>query len=427
MSRLEQLIRYMSNVFHLPRLVKGVASARDGSRTRIATSTVLLAWVIGFCTRIRSREELGRLLDRPGVRKLFGGHVSSDTLGRVLTQVDSDSLRESVLVPVVRTIRHNKAWKNGSVHGQILVAIDGSESFRTQKQPCPRCSSRLLEVKVGGEYTYITEYYHRAVCAYIIGTHPRVYLDIEPVAAGEGEVPAAMRLVTRLARHYGRWIDGIVADHAFAGAPFLNHVRSLRFHYIVRVKDEERRFLTKAAADDCAHRAADDSWTERIGHRNLHVTVWDKEGYTAWKGLAQPARVVVCDEKELAQEPNRRRKSLEPERQRTRAFFATSYPPRRFPAHAVWLAYHRRWDIENGGFRQLKHEWHWDHPFVHTPNALLNLWLLMVVAVNLFEAFVCRRTKQTRDGTLPVCAVAEELAALLLTLSVTAVPCWDSG
>lgn len=90
MSRLEQLIRYMSNVFHLPRLVKGVTSTRDGSRTRIATSAVLLAWLLRFSIRIRSREELGRLLDRPGVRKLFGSHVSSDTLGRVrLTPIGS--------------------------------------------------------------------------------------------------------------------------------------------------------------------------------------------------------------------------------------------------------------------------------------------------------------------------------------------------
>jgi len=302
---------------------------------------------------------MGRLLDRRGVQKLIGGHVSSDTLGRVLGQVASDSLREALLVPVVREIRRNKAWKKGSVHGQILVALDGSEAFCTQKQPCPQCSSRQHEVKIDGKVSYITEYYHRAVCAFIIGTHPRVYLDIEPIRAGEGEVTAATRLVTRLAGNYGRWIDGIVADHAFAGAPFLNHVRSAGFHYIVRVKDEERRFLTKAAAEYCAQRIADSTWTERVGHYTLQVAVWDKEGFTEWKGLAEPARVVVCDEKQLAQEPNRRRRIAEPERQRSRAFFATSYPKSIFPTGAVWFTYHHRWDIENNGFRQLKHEWHW--------------------------------------------------------------------
>lgn len=427
MSRLEQLIRYMSKVFHVPQLVKGVSDFRDKSRIRIPTSAVLLAWLMGFCVRIQSREEMGRLLDRRGVQKLIGCHVSSDTLGRVLGQIDSDSLRAAVLVPVVRVIRRNKAWKGGSIQGQVLVAIDGSEAFCTQKQPCPQCSSRQHAVKIDGQPAYVTEYYHRAVGAYIVGTHPRIYLDIEPVRAGEGEVTAAFRLVTRLAKNYGRWIDCIVADHGFAGAPFLNHVRSTGLHYIVRVKDEERRFLTKAAAERFAQRTADSSWTEQIGHDNLRVAAWDEEGFTAWKGLEQPARVVVCDETELAQTLNRRRRIAKPERQRPRAFFATSYPKSIFPTHAVWFTYHRRWEIENNGFRQLKHEWHWDHPFVYTPDALLNLWLLMVVAANLFEVFVCRRLHTIRTGAEPLRAVAQELAAILLTLTVAETPCWNSS
>lgn len=427
MSRLGQLIRYMSKVFHLPRLVKGVSDSRDRSRVRIATSAVLLAWIVGFCIRIRSREEMGRLLDRGGVQKLIGGHISSDTLGRVLGQVDSESLRKAVLVPLVREIRRNKAWTGGSIRGQILVGLDGSEAFCTQKQPCPQCCSRQLEVKVDGEYSHVTEYYHRAVCAYIIGTRPRIYLDIEPIQTGEGEVSAAFRLVTRLAENYGRWIDGIVADHGFAGAPLLNHIRSNGLHYIVRVKDEERRYLTKAAAEYCATRPAHATWTERVGHHNLQVTVWDKEGFTEWKGLTEPARVVVCDETELAQAPNRRRRNAAAERKRPRAFFATSYTSSRFPSYAVWLAYHRRWDIENCGFRQLKHEWHWDHPFVHTADAVLNLWLLMVVAANLFEVFVSRRLNTTRAGAEPFRTVAKELEALLRVVTPGNCPTWNSA
>lgn len=427
MSRLGQLIRYMSNVFHVHDLVKGVSDSRDKSRVRIATSAVLLAWIVGFCVRIRSREEMGRLLDRRGVQKLIGGHISADTLGRVLGQINSDSLRQALLVPLVRDIRRNKAWTGGSIHGQILVGLDGSEAFCTQKQPCPDCSSRQLEVKVDGKLTNITEYYHRAVCAYIIGTRPRIYLDIEPIKSGEGEVTAAIRLVTRLAENYGRWIDGIVADHGFAGAPFLNHVRRNGLHYVVRVKDEERRYLTKAAAEYCTQRKAYATWTERVGHRNLQVAVWDKDGFTDWKGLAEPARVVVCDETELAQAPNRRRRIAEAERIRPRAFYATSYPSSKFPTYAVWLAYHRRWDIENSGFRQLKHEWHWDHAFVHTADALLNLWLLMVAAANLFEVFVSRRLSTTRTEEAPVRTVAEELAALLRTLTDADIRSWSSG
>lgn len=427
MSRLTQLVRYISNVFHVPRLVKGVIDSRDKARIQIPTSSVLLAWMIGFFARVQSREELGRLLDSRAVQKLIGCHISSDTLGRVLDQVDSDSLRTSLLVPVTREIRRNKAWKGGSVHTQLLIGIDGSESFCTRSQPCPQCLSRQVEVRMNGQLSRVTEYYHQAVWAFIVGTDPRIYLDVEPLQPGESEVTAAIRLVTRLVKHYGRWIDGFVADANFARAPFLNHVRSLDRHYVVRVKDEERRHLTRDAAGLFSHRPADAAWIERIGHHDLQVNAWDEEGFTSWDGLQEPTRVVVCDEIELAQTPSRRRRFAKPETRRPRAFFATSYPKQVFPIRAVWLTYHRRWDIENSGIRQLKHEWHWDHPFVHTPAALLNLWLLIAVAANLFVAFVGRRLRSGREQRTPWRAISQEIAAALRVFTPRQMPCFDTG
>lgn len=33
----------------------------------------------------------------------------------------------------------------------------------------------------------------------------------------------------------------------------------------------------------------------------------------------------------------------------------------------LWKVIHRRWDIENNVFHQLKTEWHLDHCFLHSP------------------------------------------------------------
>jgi len=57
----------------------------------------------------------------------------------------------------------------------------------------------------------------------------------------------------------------------------------------------------------------------------------------------------------------------------------------------------------------------------------LNLWLLLLVAANLFEVFVSRRLNTTRTGDVPQRTVAQELAALLLTLTVAETPCWNTG
>lgn len=421
MSRFEQLMRYSSKILQLPQLLKGIRDSRSKVRTCIPTSAVVIAWIVGFWARVQSREQIGRLLDRRGVQKLIGCHISSDTLGRVLSQLDTDSIRTQLLVPMVRQMRRNKAWRNGTVAGQVLIGIDGSEAFCSKRQFCPSCQVRDLRGEGGKEY------YHRAVWAFIIGTEPKVYLDVEPIQKDEGEVTAATRLVSRLAEYYGRWIDGVVVDSGFAGAPFLNHVTGHGLHYIVRVKQENRHIIKKAE-ELIGNRNPDSCWRQAIGHHRLQITAWDQNvARWYWRGLDDNTRVVVCDEVEPAEAPSRRRHVPRNEYRRPRAYIVTSYPMKTLSTEAVCVAYHKRWDIENSGIRQLKHEWHWDHPFVHTPIGLHALWLLMAIAANLFLAFVNGRLPSIRSGTVPERTVAQEIAADLLHLRAGDRASWNSS
>jgi len=73
-----QLVRYISNVVHLPDLVKGVSDSRDKVWIRVETSAVLLAWIMGFCARIRSREEVHTIV--AGI-SMTTGTVSSSNSG----------------------------------------------------------------------------------------------------------------------------------------------------------------------------------------------------------------------------------------------------------------------------------------------------------------------------------------------------------
>ena len=66
------------------------------------------------------------------------------------------------------------------------------------------------------------EYYHRGVVCHLIGFELAVPLDAELIGPGEGEVPAAMRLLERVFRNYGRFFDGVVADALYLESPFFN-------------------------------------------------------------------------------------------------------------------------------------------------------------------------------------------------------------
>jgi IS4 transposase len=70
---------------------------------------------------------------------------------------------------------------------------------------------------------------------------------------------------------------------------------------------------------------------------------------------------------------------------------------------------HRRWDIENNGFRELKDKWHIDHCFMHDPQAIEAILFFMVIAFNLFQLYIFRRVKGFRDLPMTQEFFVEEL------------------
>jgi hypothetical protein len=66
----------------------------------------------------------------------------------------------------------------------------------------------------------------------------------------------------------------------------------------------------------------------------------------------------------------------------------------------VWKIIHKRWDIENNGFRELKTKWNIDHCFIHDPNAIEAFFIIQMMAFNLFQLFLFRRLHHFRDSGL---------------------------
>ncbi|BDG59866.1 transposase [Caldinitratiruptor microaerophilus] len=419
MKLLSQFLRYASSTFLLPQLLAPVRAHRHPARAQIPTHSALLAWILGFVARVHSREELGRLLDRPALHRLTGRHISADSLARIAAQLDHDSLRTQLLVPLIRRMRRNKLWSPGSVGPFVMVAIDGSEPFHTPHRHCAACLSRT---RADGQ----TEYYHRVVVASIVGTHPRILLDLEPVQRGESEVAAAGRLVDRLANAFP-WVHVFLLDAGFAQGPFLAQIDRLGRGFIVRVKDQERRLLLRDA-QALAARSQPARWVTSWGHRRLRVQAWDEDHFTSWDSYPGALRVLIVDEEELPEPATRRRQTPFPGRLRPRAFYATNLSPGQLPTRALWEAAHHRWNLENTGFHQLKHEFHWNHPFAHqSPEALLSTWLLLAVAFNLFLTFVYRRLRMARQGEKPARWFAGELYAALRVAPAELLPYLAAG
>ena len=60
------------------------------------------------------------------------------------------------------------------------------------------------------------------------------------------------------------------------------------------------------------------------------------------------------------------------------------------PVETLWKIMHKRWDIENNVFHQLKTEWHLDHCFLHSPTGVETVLMFIIIAFNLMQLYFFR-------------------------------------
>lgn len=352
-----------------------------------------------FALRLRSFNALELELRRPRRWAPWTGAArapSADTVGRVLAKLDTASAR-GLLATLNR-----RAWRAKAVHGRPgegyrVVAVDGHELWASRARCCAECLTR--EVTVSGES--VREYYHRVVVAQWVGVTPPGMLDVERVQAGEGEVVAARRLVTRVMATYGRLLDVIVADALYLETPFIATVLGAGKHVVVVMKQQARTLYQDAEQLRELHAPR----TVVAGPRTTRL--WDLAGLTSFATVPQPLRVV------WAEEQTRRRRVLGGRGCETvedkRWIWVTDLSPAAVGADKIQRWGHDRWDLETRGFNELATLWYMDHCFIHHPRAIEVLLLALAAAFLLTYLFYERNLKPPARRHLTRLALAARL------------------
>ena len=253
----------------------------------------------------------------------------------------------------------------------------------------------------------VVEYYHRGVVCHLIGQNLAIPLDLELQRPGEGEVPAAKRLLERVFSNYRRYFDAVAGDGLYFEAPFINFCREHHKHVVVVVKGDHR-LLLQDAQGLFSQRVPDGQWT--AGRRT--VQYWDDEGFTSCEGVAGPLRVLHTIETEHRRERIARQWQ---ETDKTSSWYwATTFSQRQLPARAFWQAGHWRWDIENGCFNTTSTHWGLDHVFKHEPTAIINFVLTLFLAFILLQCFWQRNLKSPFRDRFTLIGLADELYASLV-------------
>jgi len=252
----------------------------------------------------------------------------------------------------------------------------------------------------------VVEYYHRGVVCHLIGQGLAIPLDVELQRPGEGEVPAAKRLLERVFVNYSRYFDAVVGDGLYFEAPFINFCLDHHKHVVVVVKGDHR-LLLQDAQGLFAQRDPDGQWTTR----RRTVQYWDDEGFNSCEGVCQPLRVLHTVETEHCRERIARQWK---ETEKTSSWYwASTFSKRQLSAHALWQAGHSRWDIENGCFNTTSTHWGLNHVFKHEPTAIVNFVLTLFLAFVLLQCFWQRNLKSPFRDRFTLIGLADELYASL--------------
>ncbi len=201
-----------------------------------------------------------------------------DAVRRCLNDFDFDGLKD-INKHIIKTTVKNKVFRNGTIDGLKVAAIDSVELFDSIKKSCKNCLTRI-------DKNGITHYFHRSVVCAMIGSDPHIILGqemLEPKKDSsnkdEGEITGGKRLIKKLYKEYHHFADIIAADALYCKSTWVKEVLSIGMDAVVRVKDR-RLNIVKDALVLFKCREADKYWTVRKNinaYRNIKA--WDEDNF----------------------------------------------------------------------------------------------------------------------------------------------------
>ena len=320
-------------------------------------------------------------LSQSALSWLGGPPPSVDTIGRVMSFVDSDEVRD-ILVTVFRKLKRNKGFAP-LAYGRVSLVIDGHESHTSYLRCCAGCLKREIETRSGVR----TQYYHRHVSAHLVGRDFTYMVDLEPQRDRDGEMTAALALYKRVHERYSRSYDVVMGDALYSCQSIWKAVLANGKQIITVLKDNCKTLLeeaTKLMAQQVPIIRRKKSTSQEICEVSDCRSWWDDE---------VKVRVVSCRDTKTI------KRQLDGEMEEVigrKWFWASSFSCDDIDVLSFVDLARKRWTIENEGFNNLATNWHADHVYRHEDKAFENFSLLTILAANIFQIFYSRNLKPER-------------------------------
>jgi len=367
-----KLVKYMKNVYHIER---GLNKLSDGRvNPTYSTGKVILPVLFGFLLRIKSFNELSLMFKNHEFSQLFprGTKLPQiDAIRDTLKVMDIDGLKQ-INQQIVKTALQNKTFENGTIDGYMVVAIDGTKFFGSNKKSCSECLKNTTGDK--------THSFHSGAVMSTVGLGPKLVIGFELYKPGqdsatkdEGELNVGKRLISSVVKSHRKLIDVVVYDALACNSIWFNHCRNLGIDAIVRAKNNNNNSL-RLARKTVNKTEVVEVWEVEKGFEKVEVY----ESTFTMDNVEQPLRFVKFALKHK-------------NKLRTQIMIVTTCMD--MARKTLFKIIRARWDIENSIFNNLKSECGLEHCFVHGGKAVEAVLYLIFIASNIMQLFLVRRLK----------------------------------
>lgn len=372
-----KVVKYIKDVYSIETGIRNLQDKRINPTYK--TDKIVLPVLFGFILRIRSFNELNYMIKNNEFKNVLpkGCKLPGiDSIRDTLKVIDISGIRNMLKNCIVKT-RENKVFVNGTIDGLVVCAIDGTQTFNSEKKKCGNCLTTIKNAK--NEYRN----HHSSVVISTVGNAGvKLVVDFEPYrplvdkpSKNEGELTAAKRLIKRISNDHKDFVDVIVYDALACNSEWINTCIDAKIDTVVRVKKNNINSI-KEVKYRVNKLAPIEIWKNYGGYKSVEVY----EGYFKMNNVGSELRFIKFHQ------TNQNNK-------RTQIMIITTSMD--LGPNTLYKIIKARQDIENSIFHKLKTECGLSHCYVHGGNAIEAVLCLIFLASNYLELFYCRRIRKS--------------------------------
>ncbi len=371
-------------VQELQGIFEGLPDLRTGKNSQYKMADAGMGAFSVFFTQSASflehQEEMKRKKGRSNAESMFGMvNIPSDNHIRTLL----DPVLPKLIAPMYRIV-YQGLEQSGildslrSYANSLLIAMDGTEYFSSQKIHCANCSHREL---ANGK----TNYYHSVITPVIVQAGNENVISLEPefISPQDGhekqdcEIEAGKRWINTYGEYYAKQNVTILGDDLFSRQPFCQALKDQKMHFILVCKPDSHPHLYESVAF-----LAVQGGLGTYRKRNWNGTYGEVHTYRYANHMP------LCGDKDALQ-VNWAEVTITHEKTGAVIYknaFVTDFPITETTVEAIVRDGRARWKIENENNNILKTKgYHLEHNFGHGNQYLSSLLLSLNLLAFLFH------------------------------------------